>query len=109
MQVAVEKPVPQAALEQAEKQRLDQLVSPSKPFLRMAATSSMRVPWMRSMVSTRALVRSQYTCATRMFLPSGDACMCDTQASIDCASRRKSSSSARLSAKSATTSCADSR
>ena len=44
-----------------------------------------------------------------MFLPSGEPCRPLTQSSIDCASRRKSSSSARLSAKSATTSCADSR
>ena len=82
---------------------------PSNPALRMAAASSMRMPCTRSIVSTRSLVKSQYTCGTRMFLPSGDACRCETQASIDCASRRKFSSSARLSEKSATTSCADSR
>ncbi|COW73783.1 Uncharacterised protein [Mycobacterium tuberculosis] len=52
---------------------------------------------------------SRAACGTRMFLPSGEACRWETQASMDCASRRKSSSSARLSAKSATTSCAESR
>ncbi len=60
---------------------------PSNPALRMAATSSMRMPCTRSMVSTRSLVKSQNTCGTRMFLPSGEACRCDTQASIDCASQ----------------------
>ncbi len=83
--------------------------TPSNPALRIAAASSIRMPSTRSMVSTRPLVKSQYTCGTRMLRPSGDACRWETHASMDCASRRKSSSSERLSAKSATTSWAESR
>ena len=101
----MEQPVPQSPLEQAEQQGLDQLgaieagVAHGSDVVDADALDALhgqdpragQVPVHRS---------------TWMFLPNGEACMWDTQASIDCASRRKSSSSARLSAKSATTSCA---
>ena len=109
VQVAVEQAVPQAALEGREQQRLDQLGAVESLLADRRRRRRCAPRDTRSMVSTRSLVNSQCTCGTRMLRPSGEPCRPDTQASIDCASMRKSSSSARLSAKSATTSCADSR